>query len=322
MTVHVVATGGTISSHFDGSGWTDIGGAQLVSEAGPHAVEVVVEDVVTGPSSNLTVDDMVRIAVRARDLLATGAEGVVVTHGTDTLELTAFVTSLLVGATAAQRPVVFTGSMRVHSHPEADGPHNIRDAIAVAAAPAAAGCGVLVCLAGRLHDPAVVTKIDAGSIDALTSAPFAPAGAVVDGRVAVDHPPAQRVPAAAPAGDVPLLTCYPGIAGDELTRVAHGRRALVVEAFGDLNVPRQLWGPIHHAWNAGTMVVLASRAFTATAGNEGLSLLGAVGAGGLTAQKARLAAMSAIASAPDRNGAVQIFRRLTLADHPEDRSTR
>lgn len=321
MTVHVIATGGTIASHLSGGDWTNIDGSRLVREAGPHAAEVAVEDIATGPSSNLTVDDMVRIAAHAAHLLAAGADGVVVTHGTDTLELTAFVTSLLVGVVPAQRPIVFTGSMRVHSHPAADGPRNLRDAIAVAADPAALGCGVLVCLEGLLHDPAVVTKTNAASVDAFTSAPFPPAGTVAGERVLVRHPPARRPATAAPTRDVPLLTCYPGIAADEFTRLAAGRRAVVVEAFGDLNVPQQLWGPIHHAWNRGTMVVLASRAFTATTGSEGLALLGAVGAGGLTAQKARLAAMSAIGQAADRDAAVEQFHRLALAYDPKERST-
>ena len=182
MTVHVIATGGTIASHFDGDAWTEIGGEQLVREAGSHACAVVVEDVATGPSSNLTVDDMVRIAMRVRELLACGAEGVVVTHGTDTIELTSFVTALLLGVDDTRRPVVFTGSMRVHSHPDADGPRNIRDAIAVACDPAAVGRDVMVCLGGALHAANAVVKVNANTVDAFSSAPLAPVGSIEAGR--------------------------------------------------------------------------------------------------------------------------------------------
>ena len=321
MTVHVIATGGTIASHFDGIEWGEIAGAQLVEESGPHACAVVVHDVATGPSSNLTVDDMVRIVERVRQALADGAVGVVVTHGTDTIELTAFVASLLLGADATRRPVVFTGSMRVHSHTAPDGPRNLRDAITVAASPAALGREVLVCLEGVLHAAEHVTKVNAKSVDAFTSAPITAVGAVDGNRVGFHAPPVQRPAAVALAADVPLLTCYPGIAPEEFTRVADGRRAIVVEAFGDLNVPRQLWGPIHQAWSAGVLVVLTSRPFTTTTVNDGLSLLGAVGAGGLTPQKARLATMAALGTFDDRDRAVAFLRQFSLTYDAHDRST-
>ena len=59
--------------------------------------------------------------------------------------------------------------------------------------------------------------------------------------------------------DVPLLTCYPGMPADAASRALEGRRGAVIEVFGDLNAPMALWGPIHEAWNAGCLVVLASR---------------------------------------------------------------
>ncbi len=321
MTVHVIATGGTIASHLDGTEWTNIAGAQLVAEAGPHPCDVVVEDIATGPSSNFTVDDMVRIARRVSQLLDGGACGVVVTHGTDTIELTAFVTALLLGVDTTRRPVVFTGSMRVHSHADPDGPRNIREAIAVAANPAAVGREVLVCLEGSLHAAEKVMKVNANSVDAFTSAPFAPAGSIVDGTAVFHTASVPRPAAVALAPDVPLLTSYPGIDPAELTRLTHGVRAMVVEAFGDLNVPQQLWGPIHHAWNDGVLMVLASRAFTATRTGDGLALLGAVGTGGLTAQKARLAVMAALATHADREAAIGFLHHFALAYDPLDRST-
>ena len=89
MTVHVIATGGTIASHWDGAEWTNIDGASLIAELGELPVDVHVTDVAAGPSSNLSVDQMVRIARSVQTALAEGADGVVVVHGTDTIELTA-----------------------------------------------------------------------------------------------------------------------------------------------------------------------------------------------------------------------------------------
>ena len=100
MTVHVVATGGTITSHHDGTAWHNLDGPTLIAELDDLPVDVVVRDVAAGPSSNLSVDDMVAIAGHVREALADGAQGVVVIHGTDTMELTAFVTQLLLGTDA------------------------------------------------------------------------------------------------------------------------------------------------------------------------------------------------------------------------------
>ncbi len=325
MTVHLIATGGTIASHLGDEGWTQLDGRSLVGELGPElaraGVEVDVADVAAGPSSNLTVDDMLAIAGHVRAALDAGAEGVVVTHGTDTIELTAFVTHLLLGVAADHAPVVFTGAMRVHSHPAPDGPANMLDAIRVAAHPAAIGREVLVCLDGALHAATRVTKCDAGSLDAFTSAPLGAVGAVRDGVPHFDVPAPLIAAATAFHPDVALLTCYPGIAPEEVERVLAGRRGAVLEVFGDLNVPAPLWLPIHEAWKAGALVVLASRPFTATSRAEGLDLLGAVGAGGLTAQKARLATMAALGTCADRDAAVDFLAAHRLHRPPHERSS-
>jgi L-asparaginase len=325
--VRVIATGGTIASHFDGQEWTEVPGRALVAELGRLPVQVDVDDVASGPSSNLTVDDMVAIARRVADCIAAaeaagGATGVVVSHGTDTIELTAFVTDLLLRRSATRPAVVFTGSMRVHSHPAPDGPGNLRDAIALASSGAAAGREVMVCLDGGVHAADRVTKCNARSVDAVTSAPLAALGTVRDGLVElVAARPAARSGAIAFEPSVGLLTAYPGIDPAELDRALDGRRGIVVEVFGDLNVPRQLWSGIHRAWNDGVLVVLASRPFTHTTSTPDLALLGAVGAGGLTAQKARLATMAALGSCIDRDAAATWLADRALAYDPAERSS-
>lgn len=318
MTVHVVATGGTISSHHDGTGWTNLTGAELVAELGPLPVDVEVHDVAAGPSSNLSVDDMERIAVTVRELLAGGAEGVVVIHGTDTMELTAFVTQLLLGTDATRRAVVFTGSMRVHSHPQPDGTQNLRDAIAVATSPAAVGREVLVCLEGALHAADRVHKVNAASVDAFTSYPFEPVGAVRGSAVTFLGPAPVRPAAPGLHGPVPLVVCHPGIAADA---VPAGTPGLVVAGFGDLNVPHDLWAPMLTAAGAGALVALASQVFAPNAGDADLHALGAVGAGGLSPQKARLAVMAALAAAPDRDTAIDFLHQYALPFDAGDRST-
>lgn len=323
MTVHVIATGGTISSHFDGTAWSNLDGATLVAELGPLPVPVRVDDVATGPSSNLSTDDMVAIAGHVRRALDGGAQGVVVVHGTDTMELTAFMVQLFLGTDAHRRPVVFTGSMRVHSHPDPDGPRNLRDAITVAAAEHAVGREVLVCVEGELHAADRVRKHDAASVDAFRSVPFAPVGRVDGDAVRFTEVAAARRPAVAVAvaGPVPLVVCYPGITSDSVALALEGCRGAVVEGFGDLNLPHATWEPLLRAAQQGALVVLASSAFTPNAGDDDLRRLGAVGAGGLTAQKARLAVMAALGSTADRESAVDLIRHYALTYDARDRST-
>lgn len=322
MTVHVLATGGTIASHLEDGEWRQLSGADLLAEldgaSGRSTHDVVVEDIAAGPSSNLGVDEMLAIAARVAAALDRGASGVIVTHGTDTMELTAFVVDLVLGAIADRPPVVFTGSMRAHSHSAPDGPRNLLDAFSLIDHPDATGREVMVCLDGRAHRAVDVAKVHAASLDAFTSHPFDPVARVHDDRVVFLTPrPAEVLPAVQitwprPAGEplpeVPLLTCYPGISADDVAAALAGREAAVLTVFGDLNVPRQLWKPIHRAAADGTLVVLASPAFTDTTGTADLDLLGVIGAGGLSAQKARLALVLALAAGADREAAIGVLR--------------
>ena len=325
MSVLVVATGGTISSHFDGTDWQGLSGAALVAELGdlsdlaPCGVDVV--DAATGPSSNLGFDDILAIARRVATALDDGATGVVVLHGTDTLELTAFTTQLLLGTTAHRRPVVLTGSMRVHSHPSPDGPRNLRDAIAVAASDTAVGREVLVCLEGALHAADRVVKRSAASVDAFDSAPLAPVGRVVDGRITFTALAEARTAARGFVTDVPLVTCYPGITGDAVAAAIGSSPGAVVEAFGDLNMPFVAWSAVHGACANGSLVAVASRPFTPTRSSEGLELSGAVGAGGLTAQKARLAVMAALGTGDTRPDAIAFLHQYALRYDAGERRT-
>lgn len=322
MTVHIIATGGTISSHNDGTQWTNLTGATLVDELGGLPVDVIVDDFTTGPSSSLTTEDMASIAQRVDAALSAGADGVVVTHGTDTVELTAFVTQLLLGTDASRRPVVFTGSMRAHSHPCPDGPLNLRHAISVAAHPDACGRDVIVCLDGKLHAADRVRKHSAVSLDAFHSEPFEPLGSVTETEVRFTRVSPRRSPARSLTTTVPLVTCYPGMPADVVDSAARGAAGIVVEGFGDLNLPEPIWRPLLAASENGTLIVVASSVFTSNVGDAALRGLGIVGAGGLSSQKARCAAMAAISSTSNRDEAIAFLAQYVLEYDAADRSTR
>lgn len=313
-TVHIVATGGTIASHFDGNEWISLTGADLIGELSGLQVAVQVTDVASGPSSNLSVDDMVKIVAEVNAAIDQGALGVVVLHGTDTLELTAFVADLLLGSRTSV-PVVFTGSMRVHSHDEPDGPLNIMQSVVLAASREARDRGVMVCLNGEIHSARRITKIDATRVRAFTSAPFSAAGCFVGERPTFVGPSDRNtVETKTLEPAVVLLTAYPAMSPELFDVAVFGARGIVLEVFGDLNVPVALWEPIYRASQAGVLVVLASRPYTPTFESEGLGLLGAIGAGGLSPQKARLATMAALGSTADRESAILFLK--SIRDHP------
>src|SRR4051794_5339467 len=162
------------------------------------------------PSAHLTAGDQLEICRAARDASRRGI-GVVVTHGTDTLEETAMLCDVLHDADA---PIVFTGAIRPATAPGADGPANVVDAVSVAAAPAASGLGVLVVFGGEIHHARTVRKTDTTSLVAFSSPQNGPLGRGTEG-----HPTIwSRLPRNPPL-DPPSLEkrvhIVPSSAGDD-----------------------------------------------------------------------------------------------------------
>ena len=144
---------------------------------------------------------------------------------------------------------------------------------------------------------------------------------VGDDGVHVAGPATQRPAFADLEDDVAFVSLTPGMDASSISAAISGRRGAVVEGFGNLNVPMQAWGPLHEASRSGCLVVIASRAFTPSTTREGFDDLGVIGAGGLSAQKARLAVMAALGTASDLAGAIELLRHLAVSRPPHERSS-
>jgi L-asparaginase len=179
MNVKVLAAGGTIAMSGAGGAKVALDAADLVATIpglDGHG-DIEAETVANLPSAHLALSDQLRICRAARDAAREGA-GVVVTHGTDTLEETAILCDLMHDSEA---PIVFTGAIRAASAPGADGPANLMDAVSVARSEEAAGMGVLVVFGGEIHHARCARKTDTTSLTAFSSPQTGPLGRVTEG---------------------------------------------------------------------------------------------------------------------------------------------
>lgn len=238
--VILLAAGGTISSVEGASGQPgatpQLDGAALAA-ALPGGVRVEARSLRALNGSQLTNADAHALAEAAVAEAASG-RGVVVTSGTDTIEELAV---LFDACNGHEAPIVVTGAIRPASAPGADGPANLVDAVAAAAAPATAGTGALVAFAGELHAARAVRKTDSTMPGAFGSPRGGPIGRVAEGRVELFARPVRPAAALAPAHldfRVPIVGTWLGDDG-ELLRAALGLEpdGLVLVALGAGHLP-------------------------------------------------------------------------------------
>ena len=217
----ILAAGGTIAMTDHASPRLD---ARTLADALPQLVdiaEIETRDVLAKPSASLTLADLALIAKTALEA-GNSAHGVVITHGSDTLEETAFALSVLA---QTQTPIVLTAAMRQADQPGADGPANLLAAARVATSETARGKGVLVVVDDEIHAGPLIRKTHSFRTHAFCSAPFGPIGYVAEDRVRFALQPVAAPPRLAYGGGapvVPILEAGPGLERETLAALAAG----------------------------------------------------------------------------------------------------
>ncbi|MDQ6522704.1 asparaginase [Nocardioides sp. LHD-245] len=318
-TVAIGALGGTIastSSAADGSEIVPTLTAERLAAAVPGLAEIATvraQTLARLPSPSLDEPTVLRTLGWARAAVDAGAQGVVVTQGTDTLEESAYLLDLFWDR---PEPLVVTGAMRSSQAAGADGPANLLTAVRCALAPVSRERGVLVAFDDELHQARWVAKTDSMSTGAFRSPVFGPIGRCVEAEV-VYGVPATRVPPlrmspGQETGDprVPLVATYLGDDGSVLDAIrADGASRLdgvVIAGFGAGHVAARMAEAVGRT-AAQVPVVFASRTGSGPTGRAmygypgsevDLTARGAVGAGWLSPVKARLLLWALAARGP------------------------
>jgi L-asparaginase len=329
--IGLLFTGGTIAMRLDpatGAAVPALGAGDLLAEVPAIAdvAEFESEDFSRLPGPHVTPEQMWRLARRAAAWLERpDVDGLVITHGTDTIEETAFLLDLLL---TSDKPVVLVGAMRTVSDASWDGPGNLLAAARVAACPAARGYGVLVVMDEQILPAREVRKVHTEAAGSFATPEFGPLGVVDAGVVIFRRAPIARPSwhdrAAEPGlrvrrieTNVVLLQSFTGM-DDRLVRAVadSDARGLAMIAFGRGNVPPSIVPALGDIVRAGRLVTISSRCVAGRVrpryGYEGggfhLTKIGAILAGDLSGAKARLLQMVALGLAGDVNEAAEIVR--------------
>lgn len=322
--IKILATGGTIAgkgASADRSAYTS--GELPISDliAAVPGIEKVAqitgEQVANVGSQDMTVAIWMKLNKRINEIYKNNeADGIVITHGTDTQEETAYFLSLTV---RYDKPVIITGSMRPATAISADGPKNLYDAIVVAASKEAAHSGVLLAFSENIFSPRVVSKTSTTHLNAFTAPNSGPIGQVYDGRVVMYETQLRKTNKSTPF-DITGLSSLPEVSVVELfadapatainATVASGVKGIITGGLGNGNLNKANTEAVVEAVKKGIIVVRSSRV-----GSGRVTLLdetddaklGTIVADDLSPQKARILLMLGLTKTTDKTQLQQYF---------------
>jgi L-asparaginase len=307
--VRLIATGGTIAMKIDPvkkAPVPAISGEDLVSTVPEIAsvARVEVENLSNVPSDYMDPPrwiELQRAVVKA--LARPEVAGVIVSHGTDTLEETAYFLDLTV---ASEKPIVLIGAQRNASERDFDGPRNLLNAARIAVSPEARGKGSMIALNNQVNAAREASKWNTSSVETFRSGDFGFLGVADVDRVVFYRAPTRRqhVPLVKDALPyVEIVSMYGGAEGGMIrAALAAGAKGIVVQALGWGNVNVPMYEAIQEAIGKGVPVVVSTRVPTGRVlpvygfkgGGKTLKDAGAIFADDLPAQKARLLLMLAL----------------------------
>ena len=257
------------------------------------------------PSPHMTLETMLKLSKFTTELVEReDIDGVVITHGTDTLEETAYLLDLTV---RTKKPVVVTGAMRSGSELGYDGPFNLATSICTAISDEAVGRGVLVCFNGELNSASEVTKANSMALNAFRTPNFGPIGIVDNDNVIFyrDANYSEKYDVSEIKKQVALIKCVVDMDSSYIDYlIEKGCGGIVIEALGRGNVPPKMVDGIKKATELNIPVVVVSRCFEGRVfesygyegGGKQLKDLGVIFGDTLLGQKARIKLILAINS--------------------------
>ncbi|MFC4404330.1 asparaginase [Gracilibacillus xinjiangensis] len=296
----VIHTGGTISMQQNEEGNITLSDNHPLSNIREvENIPIQEIELFSLPSPHITPKHMLELSQYINKLLANHSKlaGIVITHGTDTLEETAFFLDLTIKSTI---PIVLTGAMRPSNEIGTDAIYNFQSAIRVAKCKEATNCGVLVVMNDEIHSARYVTKTSTSNVATFKSPPFGPLGLIHKDQIVMYQKylfSDNRLAVEKITKTVHLFKAYTGISSILFEHLNENNTSgLVIEALGQGNLPPEIVPSLENLQSKGIIIVIVSRCYNGIVqpvydyegGGKSLQKLGIIFTNQINGPKARL----------------------------------
>ena len=320
--VKLIATGGTIAMKIDPikkAPVPAISGEDLIATVPEIAnlAKIEVENLSNIPSDYMTPASWIELQKAVEEALARPeVTGVIVSHGTDTLEETAYFLDLTV---ASDKPIVLIGAQRNASEKDFDGPRNLLNAVRICLSPEAKGKGAMIAMNNQINAAREVVKTHTSDVETFKSGDFGFLGTADHDRVIFYRSPTRRQHISLQQPELPyveIVSMYGGANGAMVNAaVAAGAKGIIIQALGWGNVNKPMYAAIKEAISKGTTVVISTRVpngrvlpvYGFEGGGKTLQQAGAVFGDNLSPQKSRILLMLAMQSTNNAKDIQKLF---------------